>query len=167
MLHLSPHSASTRTENWISSTEQIDCMQWARQRRDLFPNSSTARQSSSLISTVYSWKDTGWIGSSIPVTRLHINLYVLPSALLIPSVDPLAGDPQPIKPDLHKSWGKRRAKFGEIAEWEKAIYGWKIRASGVTSCSGPLIYTQDTVRAAGGRGRGLQLTGCWLRTCGR
>lgn len=82
-----------RAENWISSTEQIDCMQRARRRRDLFLNSSTVPRRRSLISTVHNWKRYRLDRQPIPLTVPQINLYVLPPAPLISSLNALVGGP--------------------------------------------------------------------------
>lgn len=149
MLHLSSHSGSARAKNWISSAEQIDCMQWARQRFDLFPNSSTVQRSSGLISTVYNWKRYRLNRQPIPPTPPK-NKSICPSSCPShTSSECTCRRPQPIKPDLHKTWGERRAKFGEIAECKKAIYDWKIREQWDRLLEA-LIYARDRETAARG-----------------
>lgn len=125
MLHLSSRSG-------LASAEQIDCMQWARQRRDLFPKQfySTARLEFDIY-CVQLKKILVELTAHSSVSPA--NKSVRPPSCLPPPnrtfLNPLVVDPQPIKRDLHKSWGERWAKFGEIAAWKRQYMELEIRKS--------------------------------------
>ena len=64
-------------------------------------------------------KDTGWIGSPF-LSDCTANKSICPPSCLSHTFSKSTRRrPWPIKADLHKSWGERRAKFGEIAEWKR------------------------------------------------